>query len=60
MSAPDLPGLPASEICELWVQNFSRYKKGDPSKKSWFPAKDWLEAYLPCANVGVTSSLKVK
>jgi len=60
ITAPDLPGLPRTEICEIWVQNFTRYKKGDPSRKAWFPSQDWREAYIPCANIDKTSSMKMK
>lgn len=60
MTAPDLPGLPAAQICEVWVQNFSRYKKGKPDSKNWYPSASWLTHYIPCANIGKASTLKLE
>ncbi len=58
--APDLPGMPKTQICELWVQNISRYTKGKPERKAWYPSDSWLTAFIPCANTGKASTMKVK
>lgn len=60
VAAPDLPGMPATEICEVWAQNVARMNKGDPTMKRWYAWQSWRGAYLPCANIKKVSKRKLK
>lgn len=60
-TAPALPGLAAADICELRAQEFTRFTKGPPSfGRTWHETFFGVTGYLPCANVGELTTMKME